>query len=169
MQGELAKPDAAAFKQAVARFASGVTIVTTALHDEMHGITASAFSSLSLDPLQVLVCIKSDSRLTEMIVASGVFAVNILAAEQRDLSDYFARPGRPPARLDDPDLPFRPGQTGAPILRGALAHLDCTLAAAHPGGDHTIFVGEVCATGYAEERAPLVYWRGSYRDVASAS
>ncbi len=169
MEREPARADAAAFKQAVSRFASGVTIITTAWQGEMHGITASAFSSLSLDPLQVLVCIRRESRLTEMISASGVFAVNILAAEHRDLSDYFARPGRPPAPLNDPGLPFRVGLTGAPILGDALAYLDCRLANAHPGGDHTIFIGNVHATGHADDRPPLVYWQGSYREVAAAS
>ncbi|MCL4231102.1 MAG: flavin reductase family protein [Dehalococcoidia bacterium] len=169
MQADPGGPGKAAFKQAVGRFASGVTIITTALQDEMHGITASAFTSLSLDPLQVLVCIRNDSRLTEMIATSGHFAVNILSSEKQDLSNEYARPGRPPARVNSPGLPFRPGVTGAPVLEDALAYVECGLAAVHPGGDHTIFVGDVRAAGHNGERSPLVYWCGSYCQVPAAS
>ncbi|MGH2586935.1 MAG: flavin reductase family protein [Dehalococcoidia bacterium] len=152
------------FKQAARRFASGVTVVTTRRDREIHGITASAFVTLSLDPLQVLVSINAGSRLHGMILESGHFAINVLREEQRAISHYFASPSRPTCIDEFPEIACRAHVTGAPVLEDCLAHFDCRLAATYPGGDHTIFIGDVLSAA-GGEGAPLLYFDGDYRGM----
>lgn len=155
----------AAFRKAARRFASGVTVVTTRLPtNEVYGLTVSAFATLSIDPLQVLVSIRTGNRLTAMIRESGIFAVNILREEQRSISQYFAQAGRPTCIGDFPEIPCRVVITGAPVIEDCLAYFDCRLAAALPGGDHTIFVGNV-VTADGNEGEPLLYYNGDYRGL----
>jgi flavin reductase (DIM6/NTAB) family NADH-FMN oxidoreductase RutF len=162
----VAKADAELFKQSARRFASGVTVVTTQQNDLIYGLTVSAFSTLSIDPLLVLVCIRSGNRLTDMITESGCFAVNILREEQRPVSQYFATPGREPldAAHGFPDIPTVLDQSGAPIIFGSLAYFDCQVHELHSDGDHTIFIGSVVGAG-AMDGVPLVYFDGNYRGV----
>jgi len=148
------------------RFAAGVTVVTSVGDEGYLGITVSAFSLVSLDPPLVLVCINEDSQLVEAIQASQCFAVSILSSRQELLSEMFA--GRAPR----PDFAFRglPHHTllsGAPVLDGALASLDCRLQQTIPAGDHTIFLGAVVAAGVAAGQGdPLLYFGGQYRRLA---
>jgi flavin reductase (DIM6/NTAB) family NADH-FMN oxidoreductase RutF len=152
------------FKQACAMFPSGVTVITVRSGDLVHGITASAFSSVSLRPPQVLVCVDRGSKLHDMVVASGAFAVSVLAREQAALSDYFATPGREPvASFAEIGHPQAAECTGAPILAGCAAFFDCTLAQAYDGGDHTIFVGTVEAAGTDPAKIPLLFFARGYR------
>ena len=152
------------FRNALRCWASGVSIVTTRHDDGIRGITVSSFCSLSLDPPLILICIARNARSHELIARQKAFAVNILGAGQRRLSDRAAgRLGEEGTRLEG--LPHRTAVTGAPILEDAIAWLDCALVDRHPGGDHTIFVGRVEAAGAGAGR-PLLYCRSSYRKLA---
>ena len=152
------------FKQACAMFPTGVTVVTTDRDGLVYGITANAFSSVSLQPPQVLVCVARQSKLHDMVMRSRKFAVSILSAEQAALSDYFARPGREPApSFVEAGAVCEVHDTGAPVLEGCSAYFDCALAQAYDGGDHSIFVGDVLASGADAERRPLLYFGRGYR------
>ena len=150
------------FRTALSRFASGVTVVTT-LDGEGRplGITVSAFSSLSLEPPLVLVCIDRDAYVHDAFQASGVFVVNILGADQEELSRLFA--SREPDKFQR--VGYSPGLDGAPVLADTLATLECRLRHAYEGGDHTIFVGEVEHTNVRADAQPLLYYRGGYATI----
>jgi len=153
--------DQATFRQVLGHFASGVTVVTAATGDVYHGITVSSFCSLSLDPPLVLVCIDKRVRSHEAIVQAGAFAINILAQENEHLSRHFA------SRIEDKfaSIAYHLGETGTPILHDVLATLECRLHAQLPGGDHTIFAGEVVAMSSRDDADPLLYYRGGYRQL----
>lgn len=156
--------DVAAFKQAARRFASGVTVVTTRSDEVLHATTVSAFFSLSLEPLQVLVSLSSSGRLAELIKQSGVFAVNVLRAEQQSVSRVFASPQRPTSIGVLPDVETDTAVTGAPIIRDCLAYFDCVVSHAIVAGDHTLFIGLVQAVSAADGE-PLLYFDGAYRTL----
>jgi flavin reductase (DIM6/NTAB) family NADH-FMN oxidoreductase RutF len=151
------------FRGALAAFATGVTIVTTRGEEHPYGMTANAFSSVSLDPPLVLVCVKAFSEGGDLIRENGVFAVNILAAEQEPLSRYFASKDRARGRDAFGDIAHRTAASGSPVLDGAVGYLDCALHASHEAGDHVIFIGEVLALGFSHEVAPLLFHGGGYR------
>lgn len=154
------------FKGALSSWASGVSVVTTRDGNLVYGITVSSFSSLSVDPLLVIVCLANSNRIGQMVQDSGAFAVNILASDQEELARYFASAGRVPVEAFD-EIPVTALNTGSPLLEGAIAHLDCRLHSAIPGGDHTIAVGEVVAASYHEELAPLLYFRRRYHTLVN--
>jgi flavin reductase (DIM6/NTAB) family NADH-FMN oxidoreductase RutF len=149
------------FRQALAHWASGVTIVTSRAGERVHGMTVSAFSSVSLDPPLVLVCADKTSDTYAVIAEAGFFAVNILSSEQQELSNRFA--SEKDEHLRFVGLETREAVTGAPLLPGCLIHLDCRLAATHDAGDHVIYVGRVEAIEDGASGEPLVYLQGSYR------
>jgi flavin reductase (DIM6/NTAB) family NADH-FMN oxidoreductase RutF len=157
--------DTVHFKLAARRFASGVTVVTTRLGDVFHGGTVSAFFSLSLDPLQVLVSLSTAGRLAELVRQSGCFAVNVLSAEQEELSRLFASTQRPTTIGELPGVMTDQQATGAPIIRDCLAYFDCAVSTSVDSGDHTLFIGLVHAVG-ATEGTPLLYFDGAYRTLA---
>ena len=146
-------------------FASGVTVVTTVHEGKLRGVTVSAFSSVSLNPPLVLVCLANEAESREWIAESRVFAVNILADEQEFLAERFA--ARAPlvnARFDG--VPYHTASTGSPILADSLAWYDCRVEAMHGGGDHVVFIGRVEALGFgAEGKSPLVYFANRYVGV----
>jgi len=149
------------FRAVMGRFATGVTIVTTRVGDELHGMTANAVAAVSLEPPLVLVCIDRAADSHDIVDASGVFALSILGREQYELSRHFAVKDGPAAhRLDD--VPHHARATGAPIIDGSLAYLDCRIVGRYPGGDHTIFVGEVAEAGRLDGGEPLVFYGGRY-------
>ena len=150
------------FRAALAHWASGVAIVTSAAGERIHGMTVSAFSSVSLAPPLVLICADKTSNTLGVIEASGVFAANILSAEQRALSNLFASKRDEERRFEG--LAWRRGATGSPILAGALAVLDCRVVAAHDAGDHVIYVGRV-ETAEVRQGEPLLYYGGAYRGM----
>lgn len=150
------------FRDTLARFATGVTVVTTRGQDHSYGMTANAFSSVSLDPPLVLVCISLSAAGHEMIRRNGVFAVNILGVDQEPLSRFFASKDRPRGRDAFLGIPHREALTGAPILDGVAGFIDCQVHAVHEVGDHLIFIGEARALGYDPEVTPLVFHAGSY-------
>lgn len=152
------------FKAAMSSWAAGVTVVTTRQGNVVYGITASSFSSLSLDPPLVLVCIANANKLATMVQETKRFAVSILATHQEDVSAYFAKSGREPVEHFE-DFGTIELHTGSPIIEGALAHLDCELEMAVNGGDHTIAVGRVLGAASDPDKQPLVYYRRAYRTV----
>jgi flavin reductase (DIM6/NTAB) family NADH-FMN oxidoreductase RutF len=146
------------FRHVLAHFATGVTIVTTCDPDQRPtGLTASAFTSVSLDPPLVLVCVDHKSQSFPTLRESGRFGINILHLEHEALSRRFAS-----SRLDKFEgVPFTLGTLGVPLIDQALAHLECRTVNAHVEGDHTIFVGRVESV-HVGEGEPLLYYRGRY-------
>ena len=154
------------FRAAMGRFAAGVSIVTMASGDEVNAMTATAVSSVSLEPPLVLVCIDRDNHSNKVISEGGAFAINILTEEQRELSDAFARPG---AGKADALATIGTHQelSGSPIIDGCLAYLDCQVFASHSAGDHTIFIGKVLKAEVSDaKKQPLLYWNGSYARIS---
>jgi flavin reductase len=152
------------FRAALGAFATGVTVVTTRGEDDhAYGMTANAFSSLSLDPPLILVCTILLSEGTAQIQRNQVFAVNILAADQEPLSRYFASRDRPRGRDAFSEVDHWTSVTGSPILKGAICHLDCRLHSSHTAGDHEIMIGEVVDLALDREAAPLLFHSGKYR------
>ncbi|MGH7480513.1 MAG: flavin reductase family protein, partial [Longimicrobiales bacterium] len=153
--------DTAEFRRVLGHFVTGVTVVTARAPetDEPVGLTVNAVASVSLDPALVLVCVERDAVSHDPIRDAGTFTINVLDAEQESLSRRFS--------ADDatPSDKFRgvgwKAAAGGPVLEDALAWLDCRLWAHYPGGDHSIFVGEVLQ-GDAREGTPLLYYRGGY-------
>jgi flavin reductase (DIM6/NTAB) family NADH-FMN oxidoreductase RutF len=156
------------FRAAVGAFATGVTVVTTSGEEHSYGMTANAFSSVSLDPPLVLVCVIANSEGSKHIKTNGCFAVNILEAGQEPLSRYFASRDRPRGRDAFRDVAHRVGRSGSPILDGAIGYLDCQLHDDHDAGDHQIFIGEVLELGFSSDGTPLVFHGGRYRLVDTA-
>jgi len=153
------------FKNVMAQWASGVTIVTTIHRETPVGMTVSSFASASLQPPQILFGANRATRTHDAIAGSGCFAVNILAVEQLDWGMRFAGL--------QPEIPERfqgiswfTAQTGAPILPGVLGWLDCQVRQAFACGDHTIFVGEVVACAVRDDGAPLLYHHRNWRQLA---
>jgi flavin reductase (DIM6/NTAB) family NADH-FMN oxidoreductase RutF len=146
------------FRNAMSRFASGVTVVSTRdAAGKLHGITVSSFCSVSLQPPMVLICIEKGTTSHPAFEESGVFIVNILNEEHSWLSEKFADPQRD--KFDGVD--HRPGLEGIPILNDALASLECRITFSYHGGDHSIFVGQVENVNVADG-GPLLYFRGGY-------
>jgi 3-hydroxy-9,10-secoandrosta-1,3,5(10)-triene-9,17-dione monooxygenase reductase component len=155
--------DAPTFRQVLARFASGVVVVTGSTGSGPAGLTCQSFSSLSLDPPLVLLSTAKSSTTWPRIAETGRFAVNVLGSDQQELSSRFAVSGGDKFA----DTPWRPGALGNPLLDGAIAHVECDIAALHDGGDHVIIVGRVRALEAPglESRSPLVYYRSAYRSL----
>jgi flavin reductase (DIM6/NTAB) family NADH-FMN oxidoreductase RutF len=152
--------DQSLFRQVMGQFASGVTVVTSAYEGQLVGLTVSSFTSLSLEPQLVLVCIDRSSVSHPTISGSGLFAVNILSQGQEYLSRRFATRDAEKFLAGTFSLSAR----GLPLLDGALAHIECALHSTLPGGDHTIYVGEVVAAAVHRDR-PLVYYRSGYHEL----
>lgn len=155
------------FRSTVGAFATGVTVVTTRGEEHAYGMTANAFSSVSLDPPLILVCVISPSEGADHIARNGVFAVNILGVDQEPLSRYFASRDRPKGRDAFAEVPHRFAASGAPILEGSPAFLDCRLHTTHEAGDHLIFIGEVLELEVRDGREPLLFHGGGYRLLAA--
>jgi len=153
--------DRTELRKVMGHFATGVTIVTT--HDgagRCYGLTANAVCSVSLDPPLVLVCVDKRAESHPAFGLSQAFVVNILADEQEALSRHFAVSGGDKFV----DLPCRNGGTGAPILEGALAHVECRVVSTYDAGDHTIYIGEVESADSRDGR-PLLFFRGKYHQL----
>ena len=143
-------------------FASGVTVMTTAVGGRLHGMTVSAFASVSLEPLLLLVVVERSTLMHQLVMDSQAFAVNILGERGEATSRFFADN----ARLAAPE--FRPdgyhlGTTGAPLLNEATGYLEATVHSTMAAGDHSIIVGQVIALEIVSEEGPLIYYRSGYR------
>jgi len=152
----------AEFRRALGHFATGVTVVTSKFDDgQVAGITVTALCSLSLEPPLVLICIDKGARIHDRLRVGGNFAVNVLSQDQEFMSRRFAS--------SEPDqfreIGYRDGVSGAPVIDGTIATVECRIVERLPGGDHTIVVGEVEATHFAEGQ-PLMYFRGGYGQLA---
>lgn len=157
--------DTKLLRQVAGHFATGVTVITTKLGHEVKGMTANSFTSLSLDPPLVLFCIEPVRSLHTAIEEARAFTVNILAADQEELSRHFAQS----LTVEEGhfrDIAHRLGQTGTPILDGVLAYLECQLEMAYEGGDHTIFIGRVVALEILRDHPPLMFFKGKYAQLA---
>jgi flavin reductase (DIM6/NTAB) family NADH-FMN oxidoreductase RutF len=153
--------DDAHFKEAMSRFASGVTVVTTEHEGVLYGMTVASFASLSLHPPLVLVCVAKAAKSHEAIRATGKFGVSILASNQADLSGKFA------SKSDDKfaGVSYHRGENGMPLIDGAVCTLECRVHEQFVSGDHSIFTGEVLEAQITED-APLAYYRSAYREIS---
>ena len=150
------------FRAALGRFVSGVTVITVKTPaDEIHGMTASSFCSVSLCPPLVLVCIDHLAETYLHVRERGRFGVSVLREDQEALSEFFADPERNPDAARRLDIHYSQMKSGIPVVADTLASLDCTVVQAHAAGDHTIFVAEVQEVAVAEG-SPLLYFRGRY-------
>ena len=161
--------DPLAYRRIVGRFATGVTVVTTVLPDgEQHALTCNSFTSVSLQPVLVLFCPEKTARVHDAVLTTGLWAVSVLARDQEAVSRHFAARGRDLA-TQFASVPCTAGPlTGAPVLDGALAALECRTVSVTDAGDHTVVVGEVLGTSVpVVDAEPLVYFEGRYGSVAA--
>lgn len=157
------------FRAALGAFATGVTVVTTMGPRHGYGMTVNAFSSVSLDPPLVLVCARSGAEGSVEIDRNRCFAVNILAVDQEPVSRYFASRDRPRGRDAFRDVDHRLGASGAPLIDGVVAYLDCRLEQSYTVGDHEIFIGEVLDLHVESGTEPLLFHGGQYRFLREAT
>lgn len=161
-----ATPTISDFRLALGQFATGVTVVTVErAPGQVHGMTANSFTSVSLEPLLVLICVDQDAQLLPLLNLQKRFGVSILKEDQRAISEYFAQ-GEDNEEVERRlGVRYRWTESGIPLLQDALAHLACNVVASHVAGDHTIVLGEVESVE-VHQGQPLLYLRGDYRRVA---
>jgi flavin reductase len=154
--------DRGALRSVLGRFATGVTVVAAG-GDEPRGMTANSFTSVSIEPPLILVCVNRNASIHRAVLESGSFAVSVLSARQEHVARYFADHSRPRGGAEFGAVEWSPApRTGAPVLDGALAWLDCALAACYDGGDHVIFLGSVLASGFGSAHDVLLFFGGSF-------
>jgi flavin reductase len=153
------------FRKAMGCFATGVTVITVDQDGEVHGMTANAFTAVSLDPVLVLVCVEHRARTHAHLHERKRFGVNVLRSDQQSISEYYARSTETHQHPEAAGARFDRTDQGTPVLHGALAYLECRLHSAQPAGDHTIFIAEVEEV-VVREGEPLLYFRAQYRDIA---
>ena len=150
------------FKRALARYATGVVIVSARAGSHDHAMTANSFSAVSLDPPLVLFCVERDARFHDAVLEAGAFGVSVLAVEQRRIATWLATPGRPLiGQLES--VPHERGRLGSALVSGALSWLEAEVRDVHRAGDHSIVVGEVLHLTLPDDPAPpLLYYRSRY-------
>lgn len=146
------------FRNAMGKFATGVTVITTEVDGITHGMTANAFMSVSLNPKLIVVSIGEKASMLEKIKSSGKYAVNVLSAQQQELSMNFA--GQMKESLD---VQFD-SLNGFPVLPGAIVQVVCDVVSEYTEGDHTLFIGKVLDL-HVEDHEPLLYYNGGYRSL----
>jgi len=154
----LMPPDESSFRTVLGHFATGVTIVTAMDGETPVGVSANAFSSVSLDPPLVLFCASHQSTTWPKIEAAGKFAVNILNEHQEDVCRVFATPGADRFTR----IGWRPSTNGSPILHDSLAFLDCSIERVVEAGDHLVVIGRVHELGVLSDGGPLIFYRGGF-------
>jgi flavin reductase (DIM6/NTAB) family NADH-FMN oxidoreductase RutF len=160
-------PSTSDFRHALGQFATGVTVITAErAPGQVHGMTANSFTSVSLRPLLILICVAHQAQLLSLIQKQKRFGVSILREDQRALSEYFAQTVEDPETEKRLRIHYRWTKTGIPLLEDALAHLACNVVSEHAAGDHTIFIGEVESLDVHEGK-PLLYLCGNYRTLCS--
>jgi len=148
------------FRDAMGSFATGVCVLGAKRRDGITvGMTVNSFTSVSLDPPLILVCLGAESPRSQAIVDPGRFSISVLADNQRAISSYFAQPGEGLA----PNTGWRAGENGAPVVDGAAAVIECDVETTHASGDHMIVIGRVTHIETDPGREPLLYFRGGYR------
>lgn len=168
---QLDPDDPTAFRRVLARYATGVVVVSVAVDGVDHAMTANSFASVSLDPPLVLVCVERRARFHSAVTSANTWAVSILGGPSREAASWFATRGRP-LRGQFAGFPTTRGAaSGALMLDDALGRMECATEAIHPGGDHDIVVGRVVAMDLTEdgsdETAPLIYYRHGFRSPPS--
>jgi flavin reductase (DIM6/NTAB) family NADH-FMN oxidoreductase RutF len=165
--------DDAAFRRTAGQFPAGIVVVSTSLDGSGHAMTVSAFTSVSLEPPLVLFCAEKIARFHDAVLEAGIWAVSVLDEESEKVARWLATRGRPlEGQLDT--IPHRPGPvTGAPILDGALAAMECRTTAVYDGGDHSIVLGEVVGVSEPADSdggtgaGPLIHHAGRYRRLSA--
>lgn len=156
-------PDLDLFRRAMSRFATGVTVLTTRTRDLDHAMTASALTSVSLEPMLLLVCVEREARFHDAVVDAGIWGISVLSSEARASADWLATRGRPLHGQLDRIAHHRGDQTGVALLDGALSTFECRTTDVYSAGDHSIVVGEVVSvTTAAHPGEALLYYRGRY-------
>jgi flavin reductase (DIM6/NTAB) family NADH-FMN oxidoreductase RutF len=163
MQIEGLQIDPLTYRKALGHFASGITVITTVHEGVIHGMTANAFCSVSLNPPLVMISIDQQSRMHTLLAQSGFYGVSVLGRNQEAFSRHFA--GRPQGGLQIPFI----WREECPLLEGALVHLVCQVCDAHPAGDHTLYIGLVKYLDYSDEHAPLLFYSGKYQVLEEQS
>lgn len=146
------------FRTAMGKFATGVTVITTEVEGDVHGMTANAFMSVSLDPKLVVISIGEKAKILNKIKESKIFTVNILAANQQELSMIFA------GQLKEQKEVVFDRLDGKPVLPGAVAQIACEVSTEHVEGDHTLFIGKVTDI-HLEDAEALIFYSGKYRSL----
>jgi flavin reductase (DIM6/NTAB) family NADH-FMN oxidoreductase RutF len=155
------------FRQALGRFATGVTVVTAErAPGEVHGMTANSFTAVSLEPLLVLVCVDEQARMLPLLKKTQRFGVSVLKDNQRAISEFFAQTEQDPEAERALGIRFEWPAAGIPVLGDALVQLNCKVVASHVAGDHTIFLAEV-ESAEVFEGEPLLFFRGTYRRIST--
>ncbi|GAB6900906.1 flavin reductase family protein [Kineosporia succinea] len=162
--------DQGTFRRAVARFATGVCVVTSLEGRADHAMTVNSFTSVSLEPLLVLFCVEKEARFYDAVIDSGVWGVSILNPDQRPAASWLSNRGRPLVGQLDRIPHHRGPETGVALLDGAVATMECRTTAVHEAGDHDIVIGEVVgaavpASGPADEAGALLWHRGAYSRI----
>ncbi len=155
-------------RELMARFATGVSVVAARHGPLLAGMTANAIASISIDPPILMASIAVKAETHGAIIGSHSFSVSVLADDQQALAECFAQPTTANKLKRFCDAAWHEAETGSPILEGALAYFDCRLTERHPGGDHTLFLGEIVAAGYREDAAPLIWYGSRYRGLGDA-
>jgi flavin reductase (DIM6/NTAB) family NADH-FMN oxidoreductase RutF len=159
----LAEPDVGAFRAAMGRFPTGVTLLTQGSGDDAIVMTLNSLTSVSLDPMLILVSVKADGRMRPRISNAGSFAVNVLTEAQQDLAQEFCRPDRPEGRAAMARMSALEGVTGNPVLPASEAYVECLLEAEYAAGDHTLLIGRVVAlSGGPAQPEPLLFHLGRF-------
>ncbi|MEM7216896.1 MAG: flavin reductase family protein [Pseudomonadota bacterium] len=160
--------DQQALRGVMGQFCTGVVIATGAPEGVPAGFAAQSFVSLSLDPPLVALCPGKTSTSWPKLREAGAFCINVLAAEQGDVCAAFARPGGGAGEDKFAGVDWRPGQTGAPVLGGTLAYIECTLEQEIEAGDHYVAIGRVQAIEQVSDAGPLLFFRGGYGEFSAA-
>jgi flavin reductase (DIM6/NTAB) family NADH-FMN oxidoreductase RutF len=164
---ESGPPDIDTFRRAMGRFVTGVTLLTTRSRDVDYAMTASALTSVSLEPLLLLVCIEREGRIHDAVLDAGFWGISVLSGSDRSAADWLATRGRPLHGQLDRVPHHRGRQTGVALSNDALSTFECRTTAVHPAGDHSIVVGEVVSvTSAPHSGEALVYYRGRYGTLA---
>ena len=158
--------DRDSYRRLIGQFATGVTVVTTNVGGRLHGMTANAVCSLSLEPLQLLVCVDRESNCYRQMQRAEAFGLSILASDQEEISNVFARTTEP-TENSLLGVEYRLGSLGQPLIADALAHLECRLADRLDGGDHIIVIGDVVAGERLRDAEPLLFHGGRYARLAA--
>ncbi|PSL51926.1 flavin reductase (DIM6/NTAB) family NADH-FMN oxidoreductase RutF [Saccharothrix carnea] len=162
--GQVAPSD---LRSVMGRFATGVVVITVG-GEHIHGMTANTFGSVSLDPPLVQCCIAHTAVMHGALSAAGRFGVSVMGAGQESVVRYFADRARPLGEAQFDVVDSTPGpHTGAPLLTGALAWLECEVVEAHVAGDHSLFVGRVLSCEPGDDDGALLFYRGRFHQVVT--
>ena len=157
------------FRKALGHFTTGVTVVTVEREPgKVHGMTANSFTSVSLDPMLILVCVDQRAKMLSLLEKKKRFGISVLKAGQEAISEYFSKGTQSAEAEERLSIRYRRTPGGIPVLENTLLQLSCRLVSSHVAGDHTIFVGEV-DDAEIHEGEPLLYFLGEYRKIARHS